>query len=235
VTTGTTDTVCVCLDRCAFDRRLYLCCHAVAGRWVSIAPMSSTGGNLAWFREAVAGGEDYAALIAEADAADPAALTFLPYLRGERSPIWDPDARGAFAGLSLATGRGDLTRAILEATGYMLRHNLEAIEDAHSMHISRIAIAGRPSSSPIWNQIRADASGRVLAALAYPDMAARGAALLGAMAAGAAAPTSWADGVERGAAEFTPRAELAERYQRGYRRYLDLYSAVADPAAAAKP
>jgi xylulokinase len=223
VTTGTTDTVCVCLDRCAFDRRLYLCCHAVADRWVSIAPMSSTGGNLAWFRDAMAAGEDYADLIAGADAADPAAVTFLPYLRGERSPIWDSDARGAFAGLSLATRRGDLARAILEATGYMLRHNLEAIEDAHHMRISRIAIAGRPSSSPVWNQTRADASGRALAALAYPDMAARGAALLGAIAAGVADAGAWAQGVERGAAEFTPRAELSERYERGYRRYLDLY------------
>ena len=235
MTTGTTDTICVCLDRCAFDRRLYLCCHAVAHRWVSIAPMSCTGGCLAWFREVMAPDADYGDLIAEAADAEPARLTFLPYLRGERSPIWDPDARGVFAGLSLASRRGDLTRAILEATGYMLRHNLEAIEDAHAMRISRVTIAGRPSSSPTWNQIRADASGRALVALAYADMAARGAALLGGMAAGVADPAIWAEGIDRGAAELAPRPELAERYGCGYRRYLDLYAAVAGPPTAGEP
>jgi sugar (pentulose or hexulose) kinase len=228
MTTGTTDTICVCLDRCVFDRRLYLCCHAVANRWVSIAPMSSTGGNLAWFRETLASEADYGDLISAAGGAEPGALTFLPYLRGERSPIWDPDARGAFAGITLATRRADLARAILEATGYMLRHNLEAIEDAHGIRVPRIAIAGRPSSSPVWNQIRADASGRTVLALAYPDMAVRGAALLGAMAAGAADPAAWAEGVDRGAAEFRPRPELAERYQRGFRRYLELYAATGE-------
>jgi xylulokinase len=224
--------VCVCLDRPVFDSRLYLCCHALPERWVSIAPMSSTGGNLAWFQSAMAPDADYPDLIAEADNADAAALTFLPYLRGERSPIWDAGARGAFARISLATGRGDLVRAILEATGYMLRHNLEAIEDAHGVSISRIAIAGRPSSSPIWNQVRADASGRTLVALAFPDMAARGAALLGGMAAGVSEPSEWAAGVDSDTTEYRPRPQLADAYARGYRRYLDLYRAVADQAPA---
>ena len=87
--------------------------------------MAATGRALDWYRDDVLGGTITTdALIAEAAATPPGAdgLVFLPYLAGERSPIWDPAARGVLAGLTLAHGRGHIARAILEASALAIRH-----------------------------------------------------------------------------------------------------------------
>ncbi len=106
----------------------------VPGAWVAPAPipdrwlvggaMTATGRALDWLADDVLGGVPVETLIAEAATVPPGCdgLVFLPYLAGERSPLWDPDARGAFVGLTLAHGRGHLARAVLEAAAYALRH-----------------------------------------------------------------------------------------------------------------
>ncbi len=89
------------------------------------AAMAATGRSLDWFRDAILGGTiSIDALLAEAEATPPGAdgLVFLPYLAGERSPIWDPEARGVLAGLSLAHGRGHVARAVVEASALAIRH-----------------------------------------------------------------------------------------------------------------
>ena len=97
----------------------------LAGRYSVGAAMAATGRSLDWYRDGIlAGTIGTEALIAEAAATPPGAdgLVFLPYLAGERSPFWDPTARGVFAGLTLAHGRGHLARAILEASALAIRH-----------------------------------------------------------------------------------------------------------------
>ena len=107
----------------------------VAGAFVTPAPlaglysvgaaMAATGRALDWFRDAIVGGDiSTERLLAEAAATPPGAdgAVFLPYLAGERSPIWDPTATGLFAGLTLSHGRGHLARAIIEASALAIRH-----------------------------------------------------------------------------------------------------------------
>ena len=77
----------------------------------------------------------------------------LPYLAGERTPIFDPHARGVIAGLRVDHGRGDLLRAALEATGYAIRHNLEAMAEAGAAP-ETLAVAGGGTRSDLWLQIR---------------------------------------------------------------------------------
>ena len=92
------------------------------------AAMAATGRALDWFRDGVTGGSTTTeALLEEAATTPPGAegVVFLPYLAGERSPIWDPTATGAFVGLTLAHGRGHLARAILEASALAIRHVAE--------------------------------------------------------------------------------------------------------------
>ena len=111
----------------------------VAGAFVTPAPleglysvgaaMAATGRALDWFRDDILGGRvTTERLLEEAATTPPGAdgLVFLPYLAGERSPIWDPTATGAFAGLTLAHGRGHLARAILEASALAIRHVADA-------------------------------------------------------------------------------------------------------------
>nr|MBA2463046.1 carbohydrate kinase [Actinomycetota bacterium] len=86
--------------------------HAVPGRWLLLGAMVASGGSLRWLRDLL-GEQSFESLTAEAEAEPAGAngLVFLPYMMGERSPIWDSDARGVFVGLSLTSGRGSLVRA----------------------------------------------------------------------------------------------------------------------------
>src|SRR4051794_19040289 len=109
------------------EGRVHAFCHAVPGAWHTMGVMLSAAGSLRWLRDAVAPGGDFAALVAEAEPWEPGAegLTFLPYLAGERTPHADPDARGAFTGLSLRHDRGALVRAVLEGVAFGLRDSLD--------------------------------------------------------------------------------------------------------------
>src|SRR3954454_16388550 len=128
VVLGTSGVVFAALPSFAADReaRVHAFCHAVPQRWHAMGVMLAAAGALRWFRDELAPGVGYGALVAEAEAVAAGAegVLFLPYLSGERTPHADPDARGAFTGLTLAHGRGVLVRAVLEGVAYGLRDSL---------------------------------------------------------------------------------------------------------------
>ena len=126
-------------------------CHVVPGRWASNGVMSTPGAALQWFRDrlyrpgAGAGqGDSYEAMSREAEESPPGAngLIFLPYMMGERSPIWDPHARGVFFGLSLSTTRADMIRAILEGAAYGLRQMFEIAESRIGRNFDQVIAVG---------------------------------------------------------------------------------------------
>ncbi|MBC8452578.1 MAG: sugar kinase, partial [Spirochaetes bacterium] len=108
---------------------------------------------------------------------------FLPYLSGERTPVWDPSARVVIFGLHSDTTQGDIVRAVLESSGYGLRQILEVIE-AITGNIEAIPVAGGGAVSTVWMQLLADITGKRLYSRKITDSAATGAALLGGLAAG---------------------------------------------------
>ncbi len=99
-------------------------------------------------------------LLEEAAATPPGAdgLVFLPYLAGERSPIWDPTATGVFAGLTLSHGRGHLARAIVEASALAIRHVATPMLAA-GVTVTAMRACGGPARSEAWNQVKADVTG----------------------------------------------------------------------------
>src|SRR5438132_4440981 len=111
--------------------RVHVFCHAVPDTWHAMGVMLAAAGSLQWLRDAIAPGIPFDALVAEAERWPPGAegLLFAPYLAGERTPHADPDARGAFVGLSLRHDRGALARATLEGVAYGLRDSLELLRD----------------------------------------------------------------------------------------------------------
>lgn len=236
---GTTDSVCLCVDRFQPTTGAFLSCHAVPSRWVCIAATSFTGGSLPWLARSL--GATQEELFEEAAGAAPGAggLIFLPYLKGERSPILDPEARGAFVGLSDATTRADLSRAVMEGAALALRHILEAMEQAHGFHIGELTIVGGPSRRPLWNQIKADVCQRPVRVLEYQERSALGAALMGAIAGGHVPEyDSWAktkdySGVRdrlgtmcKVSNEFQPVPERGPRYDELFDKYVALYPAL---------
>ena len=114
-----------------------------------------------WFRGVFAPGVPFDTLDAESAAVPAGAegLRLLPYLQGERTPIWDAGARGAFVGLSLAHGRGHLYRAVLEGIALSLRHCLEVLRERGTQPDEVVAVNGGARSA-LWRQILCDALAR---------------------------------------------------------------------------
>ena len=192
--------------------------------------MAATGRALDWFRLDVLGGDITAeAMIEEAGTIPPGAegVVFLPYLAGERSPLWDPTARGAFVGLGLGHRRAHLSRAILEASAFAIRHVADGIVEAGA-EVRSMRVCGGPARSETWNQIKADVTGFPVEIPAVLETAVAGAAVLAATAIGA-----WPDlpsgirGMTRIARRLEPNPGLRRVYQTTYEAYRRLHPAIA--------
>jgi xylulokinase len=224
------------VDRFAPDPHLYIDYHDLPDRFLLNGCMVASGALVKWFAEAFAGdlGEGearYARLDAEAEVTPPGAdgLVMLPYFLGEKTPIFDPGARGAVTGLALAHSRGHLFRAVLEAVAYGFRHHVDVlVEGGHPIRVVRVMDRG--ARSPLWRQIVADVLG-------HPIEYAPGADL------GSAWGVAWVAGVAAGCWDWersgtgaksadpppvvhAPVPEHTARYERLYRIYRGLYPAL---------
>jgi xylulokinase len=192
--------------------------------------MAATGRALDWFRDDVVGGAvSTEQLFAEAHATPPGAggVVFLPYLAGERSPLWDPRARGAFAGLALGHGRGHFARAILEAAALAIRHVAAPILAA-GVTVGEMRVCGGPARDGNWNQMKADITGFTVAVPHALETAVVGSGILGAVGIGAHADLASAiRAMTRIDLRLQPRAELRERYDALYEAYVGLHPAIA--------
>ncbi len=230
VALGTSGVVFAALEEFAADHagRVHAFCHAVPGAWHAMGVMLSAAGSLRWLRDTVAAGVPYDQLIAEAAAwpAGTEGLTFLPYLVGERTPHADPDARGAFTGLTVRHDRGALVRAVLEGVAFGLRDSLDLIvELGGAPALGRVSGGG--ARSDLWLAIVASALELSLERVAVDEGAAFGAAILGGVAAGV-----WPDVQAGVAATVTPREQIdpvpewIECYRERRERFRALYPAL---------
>ncbi len=194
------------------------------------AAMAATGRALDWFRDAIVGGDvTTERLLAEAAATPPGAdgLIFLPYLAGERSPIWDPSATGVFAGLTLSHGRGHLARAIIEASAFAIRHVATPMLGA-GVTVTAMRACGGPARSDAWNQVKADVTGFPVMVPDVLETAVLGSAILGAVAIGANGDVRSAIcAMTRIDHRMEPRVEFTATYDRAFTAYTELYPAVA--------
>ena len=230
VVLGTSGVVFAALPGYAADPegRVHAFCHAVPGGWHAMGVMLSAAGSLRWLRDAVAPGEPFAALTAEAERWGPGTegLAFLPYLAGERTPHVDPDARGAFVGLSLRHDRGALVRAVLEGVAYALRDSLELIRGL-GVEPESARVSGGGSRSELWLRIVASVLDLPLERTAAEEGAAYGAALLGGVAAGVFGDVHEAVAATvRVTGAVEPEPAWREAYADGYARFRELYPAL---------
>jgi xylulokinase len=201
------------------------------------AAMAATGRALDWFRDAVAGGAVTTEALLEEAATVPAGsdgVVFLPYLAGERSPIWDPAATGAFVGLTLAHGRGHLARSILEASALAIRHVAEPMLAA-GVRVNAMRVCGGPARSETWNQIKADVTGFPVLVPAVLETAVLGSAILGAVAIGVCPDVPTAvrtmTRIER---RLEPRHDVRSTYDRAFQVYAGVYPALRPVLAGAR-
>jgi len=202
----------------------------LAGRFSVGAAMAATGRAFDWYRDAILGDTVTAeALLAEAAAVAPGAdgLVFLPYLAGERSPLWDPAARGVFAGLTLGHGRGHLARSILEASALAIRHVATPMLEA-GVTVTEMRTCGGPARSDAWNAIKADVTGFTVAVPAVLETGVLGSAILGAVGIGAHPDVEAAiEAMTRIDHRIEPDPANADVYDRLFEAYVALYPATA--------
>jgi xylulokinase len=186
------------------------------------AGMATSGALTGWLRR-IAGDPPFEQLVEEAAATPPGAggLVVLPYFAGERTPMFDPHARGTILGLTLSHERGHLYRALLEATAYGVRHNLETIAEAGG-GAERLVAVGGGTRGGLWTQIVSDVTGRPQELPAHTIGAAYGDALLAGRAAGLVD-----DGADWNpiAATIEPDEGNAEVYEELYGLFRELYPA----------
>lgn len=204
---------------------MWLLPGAFPGSRTVAAGMATTGSLTDWFRRNLAEGLDFDRLFAEGAAVPPGSngLIVLPYFSGERTPINDPDARGVFAGLSLAHGRAEMFRAILEGVAYGIRHNLEAMRRANAP-IGRVVAVGGGVAGELWPQIVTDVAGIEQQIPVAGAGAVLGDAFLGAVAVGDLRIDDL--GGWTSIAHTLRPGDRMQQYEDGYRRYLDLYPAI---------
>jgi xylulokinase len=198
----------------------------------------TAGASISWFREqfcqaeelqARESGEDSHVLLERLAQRIPAGsegLLFLPYLMGERSPIWDAKASGSFVGLTLYHSRIHLYRAVLEGVSFALRHNIEAgARGAHSLD-PRLIVVGGASHSDLWMQIIADITHYPVYTIVQDVEAAIGAALLAAHSVGLVDDRQVDEGWIELRLRAEPKAENVARYDATFAEYLNLYPAL---------
>jgi xylulokinase len=216
--------------------RLQRGCHAVRGAWHVMGVVLAAGGAFQWFRNTVGqaamddaqrkGVDPYFLLTDEAALAGPGAegLFFLPYLTGERTPHFDPDAKGGWIGLTVRHGRPHLIRAVLEGATYAMRDSLELIREM-GVNLSEIRLSGGGARNPLWRQIQAEIYGQDVVTINASEGPAYGVALLAQVGTGGFASVPEACDATIRVVETT-RAErkTAAFYDRAYPIYRQLYA-----------
>jgi xylulokinase len=168
---GTSEGINLCTRTPLGDPRLMTYHHPVAPYYNVSGIISTSGKAIEWAKNLV-GNKDasFSDLYAKMAEAEPGSggVVFLPYLSGERAPIWDPDVRAVFSGLNLETGKGELLRSVAEGTCFAMRDVITVMEELGS-EVGQLRITGGPSESDFMNQLKADIIGREVLIPAMQD------------------------------------------------------------------
>lgn len=215
----------ICTDRALAHEKLILSAHVVPDMWLLQGGSVGGGGALKWFRQEFGKDMSFDDLTAEAGAvpAGSDGVVFLPYMSGERSPIWNPDAKGVFYGLSFDKTRGHMIRAVLEGVAFSLEHNLRTAAET-GIQVDTLNAMGGAANSVLWTQIKADVTGKKIQVPASDTATTLGAAILAGIGCGVY--TDYEEAVTRTIAVTRvqePDMEKHEQYKRSVELYLRLY------------
>lgn len=225
----------ICIEEYAADPRLILGYHVVPNQWLLQGGTTGGGGVMRWlerefgaYERSVAAEKGRTSLHQYNDRAEQVALgsdglVFLPYMAGERSPIWDPNAKGVFYGLDFGKTKGHLIRSAMEGVAYSLKHNLDIAESVGA-HVKELLAVGGSANSALWMQIKSDITGKPLAVPFSDTATTLGAALLAGVGVGMY--KDFEDAVAhtvRITRRYEPNVENHQTYEKNYETYLGLY------------
>lgn len=219
----------ICLSAPVSDRRLILGCHVVPGRWLLQGGSTGGGGALKWLRDQLSPQLSFAQMsdLAATVKAGSEGVLFLPYMSGERSPLWNPNACGVFFGLDNTKTSAHLIRAVMEGVAFSLQHNLQTAQQAGTQ-VRVLRATGGSANSLVWTQLKADITGRDIEVSSSDTTTTLGAALLAGVGTGLYPDFEAAVGRTVGVLRtHHPDVDNASVYARQYRRYLELVKCLA--------
>lgn len=228
----------ICMDTYKADPRLILGYHVVPGQWLLQGGTTGGGGVMRWFEREFAGYEremqkqnGKSSLvqlneIAEEVAPGSEGVVFLPYMAGERSPIWNPDAKGVFYGLDFSKTKGHMVRACMEGVAFSLRHNLEVAEEAGA-EAEVLRAMGGSANSLLWTQIKSDITGKPIVVPSSDTATTLGAAILAGVGVGFYKDYEEAVSLTvKTTREHQPDPGNKEVYDQNYQTYLKVYESL---------
>lgn len=233
----------ILVDQPLIHPKLILGYHVLPDLWLLQGGTVGGGGTLNWFNKEFGycrqqaekeSNKNSFELMSEAAATIvPGAdgLIFLPYMAGERSPIWDSKARGVFFGLSYDKTRAHLIRAMMEGVGFSLLHNLKTAEEVNADAEELISVGGA-ANSRVWTQIKADITGKTIHVPLSDQATTLGAALLAGVGTGVY--PNFTEAVQKTVQiqrTHHPSLENHAFYDRFYQLYLELYQQLRDSFA----
>lgn len=210
------------------QERLHSFIASPPDQWYLMGVVLSAGMCLRWYRDKFAaaerheaerqGSDVYDLLMAQAAAIPQGAegLFFLPYIMGERTPINDPHARGAYIGLSFRHEPAHMIRAIVEGISFALRDNMEVIRSM-GVPVNEVRLIGGGARSPFWRQMMADIMGCEIVTLAGGEGPAQGAAILAGKGVGIY------DDLVKACDQLLPVDQRIEPIYANRRRYTEIY------------
>jgi xylulokinase len=227
---------------CDPEKRTFTFVHLDPSLYTPSGTMQAAGYSYNWYKNALCldeidkarkSGENPYKIIDSAVLASPPGangLLYLPYLLGERSPHWNHDARGAFVGLSITTGKGDISRAILEGVGFNLKIILQILEKGVGFgKIDEVIMIGGGAKGDVWLQILADIWQKPLAVPAYTEEATSlGAAICGGVGIGAFADFSVIHKINAPVKRINPNKDCAVCYEKLFPLFNKAYNALVD-------
>jgi len=195
-----------------------------AGRWVLEGVISTGAGSLRWYRDLLGGEASYDQLIEEARPIAPGAdgVVFYPHLGGATSPHWQNNARATWHGMSLATTRAHLTRAVLEGVAFQVRENL-AVTQQLAGPAQQMIVFGGGARSPLWREIIGDVANLPLAWASNVETASLGAAMLAGLGCGSfASPEEARRAMVKTSQSRPPEPDNVRAYEQKYGEYCRL-------------
>ena len=235
-TTGTCLTVCIpTVEIPSFEKAGTVPCHAGAldGEYYQIYWAQTAGAVLEWFKnnfyavgEKKSADDVYRLINEEAASVPPGSqgLIMLPYLSGMACPEFNPQAKGVFYGIQLMHGRKHFSRAIMESVGYMLKEFLDSAEKSGG-RFDEIHSLGGGAKSKLWNQMKADITGKKIITLKNDEAACLGTAILAGVGTGVfASIDSAVKKLVSTDKEYNPEAKNQDQYEKGYNTYKEIYS-----------
>ena len=213
------------LDTFHPDPRLFIDYHVTPSQYLINGCMAASGSIIKWFRAQFAPQAGYAQLDAEAEPLPPGAegLLLLPYFIGEKTPIFDPLARGVLFGLTLRHTRAHVFRAVLEAISFGFYHHLQVLDEIGFRPNPTVMVTNGGAHSALWRQVTADVLGLTLHALDEHPGSSLGAMFVAGMGVGAFDDWGQIDRFLRISNITEPNMAHHARYRELFALYRELY------------